>query len=72
MHYIKKILHKNKFTMLAHVLTGICLAFLTSCKADFFQDFQVASSYQVIPVAAASPHVSSLWASSPQLLYQKR
>ena len=38
MHYIKEILQKNKFTMLAHVLTGICLAFLTCFKADFFQD----------------------------------
>ena len=38
MHYIKEILQKNKFTMLAHALTGICLAFLTSFKADLFQD----------------------------------
>jgi len=38
MHYIKEVFQKNRTTMLAHALIGICLAFLTNYKADFFQE----------------------------------
>ena len=38
MHYIKEVLQKNKITMIAHVAIGIFVSFITSYKADFFQD----------------------------------
>jgi len=38
MHYTKEVLKKNRLTMIAHVVIGILLAFLTNYKADYFQD----------------------------------
>ena len=38
MRYIKEVLQKNRFTMLAHGILGIFLAFLANYKAHYFQN----------------------------------